>query len=71
MENQLVFGTYNIPPITDHSLTASFSTQTHLTKEMLEKIYASETEPSRENIGELNTFDTILKGVLSVPKPTK
>lgn len=75
MENKVVFGTYNVPPISDSTLTASFTVESNLSKEMLEKIYATETEINNEDLVEYrdneNTFDYLLKGVLAVPKPTK
>lgn len=70
MENKLIFGTYNVPPITNESLTASFTTQGNITKEMLEKIYCSEQEIDQEEV-KINSFDETLKALLKVPKPKK
>lgn len=75
MENKVVFGTYNVPPITDNTLMASFTVQSNLTKEMLEQIYATETEINeydiieQNDVEDKNSFDYLLKGILSVPKP--
>lgn len=68
MDNQLIFGTYNVPPITNESLTASFTTQANISKEMLEKIYQTESIIDQEN-AKVNSFDDTLKRLLKVPKP--
>ena len=68
MENQLVFGKYNIPPITNESLTATYTIQNILSKSMLEKIYAAEKEINQEEIG-VNSYDETLKALIKESKP--
>jgi len=59
MENQLVFGTYNVPPISNESLTATYTTQTNLSNSILEKIYAAETEINQESINQMSSDKTL------------
>jgi len=66
METQIMFGTYNVPILTDHSLTASFTAPSLLPKEEMEKINISNGEEKEES-----DFDKTLKSVLSVPPPAK
>jgi hypothetical protein len=65
---QLIFGTFNVPPLTNMSQSASFTAPGKLSKEILEKIiYTEDSEKSAEP--ELSNFDKTLKGLLNVPKP--
>jgi hypothetical protein len=68
MEDQLIFGTYNVPPITNESLTATYTTQNIFSKSMLEKIYAAEKEIIQEEIG-VNSYSEALKALRKVKKP--
>jgi len=62
MEEQIIFGTYNVPPI-EENLTASYTTNSDL------KINQHDIDMN-ESV-KVNSYDIMLKGLLNVPKPKK
>jgi hypothetical protein len=70
MDNQLQFGSYNVPNY-DESLSATYTAPGILPKEMVEKATFSEVYLEDEKNTEPSSFDKALKGIFSVPKPSK
>lgn len=67
-EQSLMFGTYDVPPISNDNLTASFTVPGNVPKDMIDKVIVQEDQ-IQVKIGDLNNFDKMLKSILSVPKP--
>lgn len=64
MENYLSIGTYSI---SSDGMSINYAAPSVLPQEMMEKISFDVIEAKEEE--PLSNFDTLLKGVLSVPKP--
>jgi hypothetical protein len=65
MENQIVFGTYNVPSLAT-SLTASYVVPGIMPKDEAKRISFAQQQPSTEPF---SAFDQTLKNIFKVPKP--
>ncbi len=65
------FGTYDVPAISDTSLSANYTAPNSLPKDVMKKISFGEVAIDKKSSKEADDFNKLLKGVVSVPKPKK